>query len=229
MRPFDWLFRAWVVLSLIWCAAAFVAQHVFGWRSSLAGGIDYWFYFSVLFGPILFLTRRPMGRFLLALPGSRTLKMLATLALLCSLEEWTCYLAGTGAWDRHPRPPLFPLWFFGTAVIMAWAVLTFVMTRLLKLDRKEALYIGGLAGWFLESFIFVPRFLAAPVLLTALGPLIAFTYMQLIIWPLEMYGDSDKKPAPKRRWLRYLGALAGILILETATATVLFLLIITHP
>jgi len=186
-------------------------------------GIDYWFYFSVLLGPVLFLTRRPAARFLRALPGSRTLKLLGSMFLLCGLEELVCFLTGTGLWEPQPRLPFFPPWLFGAAVLVAWGAFTVLLMHLLKLHRKEALYIGGLAGWVQEAFLFQPRFFAAPVLLTVLGPLIAFTYMQLIIWPLEMYADRPRVAHPPvKMGLRFLGALIGILILEEAAAAALF-------
>ena len=219
----DLLFWACVVVCLALCTVAFIAHHAFGWQAYLVAGVDYWFYFSVLFGPALFLTRRPGARFLLALPGSRTWKLLVSMLLFCGLEELMCFLTGTGLWERRPRQPLFPDWFFGTAVLVTWGAYTVLMMHWLKLHRKEALYIGGLAGWIQEAFLFQPRFLAAPVLLTVIGPLVAFTYMQLFIWPLEMYEDSPRvEQPPFRMGLRYLGALLGVLILEMASVAVLF-------
>ena len=223
VRILDLLFWACVVISLVLSAVGFVAHHVFGWEAYLVAGVDYWFYFSVLFGPALFLTRRPGARFLLALPGSRAWKLFASMLVFCGLEELMSFLTGTGLWEPRPRAALFPAWFFGTGALVAWGTYTVLMMHVLKLHRKEALYIGGLAGWIQEAFLFQPRFLAAPVLLTVIGPLVAFTYMQLFIWPLEMYEDRPRGAEPAVRvGLRYLGALLGVLILEMASVAVLF-------
>jgi hypothetical protein len=223
VRILDMLFWACVATSLVLSAVGFVAHHAFGWQTYLVAGIDYWFYFSALLGPVLFLTRRPAARFLLALPGSRTWKLLVTLFLFCGLEELTCFLTGTGLWERQPRPALFPSWFFGTAVLVTWGAYTVLMMRWLKLHRKEALYLGGLAGWIQEAFLFQPRFFAAPILLTVIGPLVAFTYMELFVWPLEMYEDPPRGEQPAYKMgLRYLSALLGILILEMASVAALF-------
>jgi len=224
VRILDLLFWACVAISLVLSAVGFVAHHVFGWEAYLVAGIDYWFYFSALLGSVLFLTRRPAARCLLALPGSRTWKLLVSLFLFCGLEELLSFLTGTGLWERHPRQPLFPDWFFGTVVLVTWGAYTVLMMHVLKLHRKAALYIGGLAGWIQEAFLFQPRFLAAPVLLTVIGPLVAFTYMQLFVWPLEMYEDPPRVERPPfKMGLRYLGALIGVLILEMASVALLFL------
>jgi hypothetical protein len=223
VRILDLLFWACVAISLVLSTLGFIAHHAFGWGAYLMAGIDYWFYFSVLLGPVLFLTRRPGARFLLALPGSRTWKLLVSMLLFCGLEELMCFLTGTGLWEPRPRAALFPAWFFGTGALVAWGAFTVLLMHLLKLHRKEALYIGGLAGWVQEAFLFQPRFFAAPVLLTVIAPLIAFTYMQLIIWPLEMYADRPRVAHPPvKMGLRFLGALIGILILEEVTAAALY-------
>ena len=116
---------------------------------------------------------------------------------------------------------------FGTLVLVTWAIWTRLMMRLLGLSRRDALYIGGVAGWAQEAFIFVPRFAAAPALTTLLAPLISSTYMQLMLWPLEAY--AEKLPNIRNGPLRWTMALIGILTLEVATVAPLARALVPAP